>query len=118
VGAVFAAVGQAGRTGHGGQGSGTGYSLALLVETMAQGALAALADPSGGGAVPDGASLRLAGVDDARLISPVVPGDRLTVEATVEGRFAALAKVACRLLRDGEPVAEAKLLLAGDWSRA
>jgi 3-hydroxymyristoyl/3-hydroxydecanoyl-(acyl carrier protein) dehydratase len=82
---------------------------------MAQGALAALA---GGGAAPDGASLRLAGVDDARLYAPVAPGDRLRVEAEVEGRFAALAKVACRLLRDDELVAEAKLLLAGDWAGA
>jgi len=82
---------------------------------MAQGALAALA---GGGAAPDGASLRLAGIDDARLHRWVGPGDGLRVEAVVEGRFAALVKVACRLLRGDELVAEAKLLLAGDWTGA
>ena len=82
---------------------------------MAQGALASLApeEPEGAtGARPHGASLRLAGVDGARLHAPVRPGDRLTVDARLEGRFGALSKVACRLVRDGETVAEAALLLA------
>jgi len=115
VGAVLSPTGSAsaaGRTPWTARRGGALDSLPLLVEMMAQGALAALAGP---GEAPDGTSLRLAGVDDARLLAPIAPGDRLRVEAIVEGRFAALAKVACRLIRDDEPVAKAKLLLAGDW---
>lgn|GEM_PF-1337327 len=109
AGAVLQAVGRAGQ-----QTLPGGHPLSLLVEIMAQGALAALANPAS--PAPDGASLRLAGVDDAVLHRSVGPGDRLTVEARVEGRFGGMAKVACRLFRDGgddEPVAEARLLLAG-----
>jgi 3-hydroxymyristoyl/3-hydroxydecanoyl-(acyl carrier protein) dehydratase len=93
-----------------------GRSLTLLVEIMAQGALVVLSDgegESGPRRTGDAASLRLAGVDDARLHAPVVPGDRVTVDARVEGRYGALTKVRCRLERDGETVAEAGLLLAG-----
>ncbi len=95
--------------------------LTLLVEMMAQGALVALAgavEQGGSGTEPpppnalSGAAVRLAGIDGARYLAAVGPGDRLTVETRVEGRFGALSKVRCRLERDGETVAEAGLLLA------
>lgn len=97
------------------------HPLSLLVEIMAQGALATLAgvgegegaesakgegDEAGGGAV------HLAGIDGAVLHASVLPGDLLRVETRVEKAYGRLAKVACRLDRDGETVAEAALLLA------
>jgi 3-hydroxymyristoyl/3-hydroxydecanoyl-(acyl carrier protein) dehydratase len=94
--------------------TGQGHPLSLLVEIMAQGALTVLSERrEGGDGGGDGRSLRLAGVDGAKVHAPVVAGDRLTVDARVEGRYGALAKVRCRVERDGETVAEAALLLAG-----
>lgn len=95
--------------------------LTLLIEMMAQGALVALAgavEPGETGAKPpgpnawNGTDVRLAGIDGARYLAPAGPGDRLTVETRVEGRFGTLSKVRCRVERDGETVAEAGLLLA------
>lgn len=98
------------------------YPLTLLVEIMAQGALAALAAPgeddggeaaaAGGRDGGNGGPVHLAGIDGAVLHSRVVPGDRLRVETRVEKAYGRLAKVACRLDRNGETVAEAGLLLA------
>jgi 3-hydroxymyristoyl/3-hydroxydecanoyl-(acyl carrier protein) dehydratase len=93
--------------------SGRGHPLSLLVEIMAQGALVILSEGEERSGTGDGASVRLAGVDGARVHEPIVAGDRLTVDARMEGRYGALAKVSCRLERDGETVAEAGLLLAG-----
>lgn len=97
-------------------GFGPTYPLSLLVEVMAQGALATLASASsaseGGGDGSSGEPVHLAGIDGATLRSRVLPGDRLRVETRVEKAYGRLAKVACRLDRDGETVAEAGLLLA------
>lgn len=86
------------------------HPLSLAVEAMAQSVLVAPPpELRGGGAAPEGA--QLAGIEDARLLSAIVPGDRLEAHAEVTGRFGPAAKVRCRLERDGEPVAEATLLL-------
>lgn len=88
--------------------------LTLLIEIMAQGALAALDRDGGDEWGPEGArSLRLAGIDGARSRLPVRPGDLLAVRAGIDGRFGAIIRVACRLERtDGAVVAEAGLMLA------
>lgn len=93
------------------------FPLSLAVEAMAQAALAAL--PPAGGAGDEGAAggaVFLAGIDGARMLAPIWPGDRLEAGATIEGRFGPAIKVACHLDRrsgaSAERVAEARLLLA------
>ena len=77
----------------------------LIVEAMAQASVASLA------ARPDfdtGALAYLAGVDDARFLKPVVPGDTLIFEGTLRYRRG-LGKSEVRALVEGEEVARAKL---------
>lgn len=89
---------------------GGDYPLSLAVEVMAQAVLAVPpAELASGGADP--ANARLAGIEQARLLAAIAPADRLEAHAEVAGRFGPAAKVRCRLERDGEPVAEATLLL-------
>ncbi len=52
----------------------------------------------------------LAGIDNARFKRPVVPGDRLEIEARVEKRKGPLWKMACLATVDGQKAAEAELL--------
>jgi len=86
------------------------YPLSLAVEAMAQAVLAA--PPAElGRAGSAGGSAHLAGIEQARLLAAIAPGDRLEARAEVAGRFGPAAKVRCHLERDGEPVAEATLLL-------
>jgi 3-hydroxymyristoyl/3-hydroxydecanoyl-(acyl carrier protein) dehydratase len=89
-----------------------GYPLTLALEAMAQ---SVLADPPGAegeepGSAPGGRA-HLAGIEDARLLSEIRPGDRLEGRSELQARFGPALKVRCELLRDGEPVAEATLLL-------
>ncbi len=79
---------------------------ALALEMMAQAAHLLLA---GSGSGP----IFLAGIDQAELRAPLGAGDRLLASARVVGSFGPLTKVAARLERDGETVAEASYLLAG-----
>ena len=85
------------------------YPLSLAVEAMAQAALAAVPqdreDESPG-------TVFLAGIENARLLEEIHPGDRLEATADLQGRFGPAIKVSCRLSREGTPVAEAVLLLA------
>lgn len=90
--------------------AGTGHPLALAVEAMAQSVLAA-PPPELAGGRSSGGNAHLAGIEQARLLAVIAPGDRLETRAEVAGRFGPAAKVRCRLERDGEPVAEATLLL-------
>lgn len=89
---------------------GGAFPLTLAVEVMAQSVLAvpprelATAGSSAGGA-------QLAGIEQARLLAVIAPGDRVEARAEVAGRFGPAAKVRCRLERGGETVAEAVLLL-------
>jgi hypothetical protein len=45
------------------------------------------------------------------LLSEIRPGDRLEGRSELQARFGPALKVRCELTRDGEPVAEATLLL-------
>jgi len=77
----------------------------LIVEAMAQASVASLS------VRPDfdtDALAYLAGVDDARFLKPVTPGDALILEGTLRYRRG-LGKSEVRALVDGEEVARAKL---------
>jgi len=77
----------------------------LIVEAMAQATVASLASR------PDfdpGVLAYLAGVDGARFIKPVTPGDTLIFEGSLQYRRG-LGKSEVRALVDGEEVARAKL---------
>ncbi|HAF69858.1 TPA: 3-hydroxyacyl-[acyl-carrier-protein] dehydratase FabZ [Candidatus Acetothermia bacterium] len=74
----------------------------MILEGMAQ--TAGLLLPEGGLAV-------LAGVERARFHRPVVPGDRLTYRARALRRRLGLLKAEVRAQVEGEPVAEATILL-------
>ncbi len=77
----------------------------LIVEAMAQASVASLATR------PDfdaGSLAYLAGVDDARFLKPVVPGDTLILEGTLRYRRG-LGKSGVSAWVEGEEVARAKL---------
>lgn len=90
-----------------------GYPLSLAIEAMAQSVL--LRPPGVGeesGDVPDGGRrAQLAGIEGAKLLAAIRPGDRLEGRSELQGRFGPALKVRCTLVREGEPVAEATLLL-------
>jgi 3-hydroxyacyl-[acyl-carrier-protein] dehydratase len=77
----------------------------LIIEAMAQATVASLATR------PDfdpGSLAYLAGIDDARFIKPVTPGDSLILEGGLRYRRG-LGKSEVRGLVDGEEVARARL---------
>ena len=53
-----------------------------------------------------------AGADNVRFKRQVVPGDRLTLEATLTGSRRHIFKFSCRALVDGELAASADILIA------
>ncbi len=85
---------------------GAAIAAPLLVEAMAQAAMLLLARPE------ERQSGLLAGVDDARFLEPVAPGDRLRATARLVGRLGGLVKLEATLERNGTVVARAGLLLA------
>ena len=84
----------------------------LAVELLAQSALFALVEPSGERDPSDRGLGLLAGVQDVQFHSPLRPGDRLSVAATLLARLGALSKVRAELRRGDELVVEGELLLA------
>lgn len=86
-----------------------GYPLSLALEAMAQSVLAA--PPGAGGEEQAPGRAHLAGIEAARLLAEIRSGDRLEGRSELQGRFGPALKVRCELTRDGEPVAEATLLL-------
>lgn len=87
---------------------GAGYPLSLALEAMAQ---SVLADPPKAEGDAPGGRAHLAGIEDARLLDEIRPGDRLEGRSELQARFGPALKVRCELIRDGEPVAQATLLL-------
>ena len=76
---------------------GGGYPFSLLLETMAQAAvpLAGLADeehPHASGVPPQPKGM-IVGIDGARLLRQVLPGDRLLITASIVGRFGGMIRV-------------------------
>jgi 3-hydroxymyristoyl/3-hydroxydecanoyl-(acyl carrier protein) dehydratase len=81
--------------------TGTGtWPITLLAEAMAQSIL--LVDPP-----EDVSGLRLVGLDDVRMLQPVVPGDRLEVEVKMEVALGRLRRYRCAARRDGALAATA-----------
>jgi 3-hydroxyacyl-[acyl-carrier-protein] dehydratase len=58
-----------------------------------------------------GASIFLAGVQDARFKAPALPGDRLRLEVASEGAFAGLMKVKGAVTCEGRELCTATLLV-------
>ena len=77
---------------------------ALLVEAMAQ---------TAGLLLPEGSSAVLAQIGDARFLRPVRPGERVRIEAVSSGGLGAMRRFDVKASVDGEPVAEAGIVLAG-----
>lgn len=77
----------------------------LLLEMLAQTAGFLEADPLHGRAV------FLAGIQDARFKAPVVPGDRLRLEVSLEGAFGGLMKVRGAVTCQGREICAASLLV-------
>ena len=75
----------------------------LLVEAMAQ---------TAGLLLPEGSAALLAQIKEARFRRPVLPGDRVRIEADRQGGLGGLHRFAVRASVDGAPVAEAEIVLA------
>ncbi len=83
----------------------------MILEAMAQLA-GILAFATHGKKPSDGVMCYLAGVNRARFRKPVVPGDRLMIEATFVLDKRGLLKFDCRALVDDELVCEAEIVNA------
>lgn len=83
----------------------------LIIEAMAQAAalLAFESDPAEPG---QERVVYLAGIDDARFKRPVVPGDVLRLEASVERIVRNIGKFRCKATVEGTLAAEATLIAA------
>jgi 3-hydroxyacyl-[acyl-carrier-protein] dehydratase len=84
----------------------------LMVEAMAQAAalLAFESEPAKDPSKPR--VVYLAGVDEARFKRPVVPGDQLTLNVSIDRIVRNIGKFSCTATVDGALAAEAKLIAA------
>lgn len=81
----------------------------LILEAMAQ--AAGILVFKSRGVKPDGGSLYYyVGIDSARFKKPVVPGDQLELEVSMERELRSIAKFQCEARVDGKMVAEATIL--------
>ena len=80
----------------------------LILEAMAQtaGVLAFAAE----GAMPPNSIYYYVGIDNARFKKPVLPGDQLELEVTIERALRGIGKFACVARVGGKTVAEATIL--------
>ena len=83
----------------------------LILESMAQ-AAAILSFVSAGHKAQDDALYYFAGIDKARFKRPVIPGDQMRLEVTVERELRGVAKFSGRALVDGQLACEAELMCA------
>lgn len=81
----------------------------LIVEAMAQ-AAGLLAFKSSGDAVDENTVIYFVGIDGARFKRPVVPGDRLVLEATILQHKRGIWKFAAKATVDGQLATEAELM--------
>lgn len=85
------------------------YPAVLALEILAQAAILALPEADAGGRG------LLAGIDNARFLAPLEPGDELLARLELAGRFGRLIKVSGTLEdAQGRRLVEAGLLLALD----
>lgn len=85
---------------------GAALPASLVFEALAQSILL-VEEP------PAGAPLRLVGIDGARLLQPLGPGDRIEVAVTNMGSFGTLRRYACRALSAGALAAVAEFTVSG-----
>ncbi len=83
----------------------------LILEAMAQSA-AILAIISAGHTSEDNGLYYFAGIDKARFKRPVIPGDQLRMEVSLEREMRGVGKFSGRALVDGQLVCEAELMCA------
>ncbi len=83
----------------------------LILESMAQTA-AILAFVSAGHKAQSDALYYFAGIDKARFKRPVMPGDQLRHEVTMDRQLRGVGKFSARSLVDGQVVCEAELMCA------
>ncbi len=83
----------------------------LILESMAQTA-AILAFVSAGHKAQDDALYYFAGIDKARFKRPVIPGDQMRLEVSLERELRGVAKFSARALVDGQLACEAELMCA------
>jgi 3-hydroxyacyl-[acyl-carrier-protein] dehydratase len=81
----------------------------LILEAMAQAAGMLVFKSEGTKADADNVYYYV-GIDNARFKKPVVPGDQLEVDVTLERRMRGIGKFACVARVAGELVAEATIL--------
>ncbi len=81
----------------------------LILEAMAQ-AAGVLVFSAEGAARPDDRSVYYVGIDDARFKKPVIPGDQLELEVTLERSLRGIGKFGCVARVAGGVVAEAKIM--------
>ena len=83
----------------------------LILEAMAQAAGVLVFRSQG--TIPDGSGVYYyVGIDNARFKKPVVPGDQLELEVTLDRFLRGIGKFACVARVDGKAVAEATILCA------
>jgi 3-hydroxyacyl-[acyl-carrier-protein] dehydratase len=83
----------------------------LILESMAQ-AAAILSFVSAGHKAQSDSLYYFAGIDKARFKRPVIPGDQLRLEVSLERELRGVAKYAARALVDGQLACEAELMCA------
>lgn len=77
----------------------------LQIEAMAQAGCLAVVDPDG----PE-MDVAIAGINDARFRRPVVPGDRLVLEAEIIKDRGQIMVLKCQMHVDGELAAETEMI--------
>lgn len=81
----------------------------LIIEAMAQ-AAGLLAFQSSNDEADENTVIYFVGIDGARFKRPVVPGDRLTIEATILAHKRGIWKFAAKASVDGQLATEAELM--------
>ena len=81
----------------------------LTLEALAQ-AAALLAFESAGSSVPPDAVVYFVGIDGARFMRPVEPGDQLVLDVTIDRTKAGIWKFNARATVNGETAVEAALM--------
>ncbi|MES2996549.1 MAG: 3-hydroxyacyl-ACP dehydratase FabZ family protein [Verrucomicrobiota bacterium] len=87
----------------------------ILIEMIAQlGGIVAQSDET----IPPLSNLRLTAVSAAKILGAAVPGETLTITATVEGRLGNLIQIYGEVSSSQNPLAKGKLTLSGNEVRS